>query len=132
MRQQLLEDVYQYFSEKENPTQEEKDLLVRLSSDLPHFHITSVHRDDLEQEGFDVTNVTDEQMIDLADKMADDYCDQLFWGSLTVIAGEIMGIPRKTDPRCPECGGYRVEEDGDGSFYCETCDHEWNVFNEEK
>lgn len=58
-----------------------------------NFQITSVSREDLIMVGFDTVNVTDEQMEQLASKMADDYCEQLFWEHLPVIA-EIVGIPR--------------------------------------
>ena len=58
------------------------------------FKITSVHRDDLENAGFDVSKVDDAMMERLASKMADDYCEQLFWDQLPIIA-EIMGIPRQ-------------------------------------
>lgn len=58
-----------------------------------NFQITSVSREDLIMVGFDTANVTDEQMEQLASKMADDYCEQLFWEHLPVIA-EIVGIPR--------------------------------------
>jgi len=60
------------------------------------FKITSVHRDDLEQAGFDVSQVEDSTMEHLASKMADDYCEQLFWIHLPIIA-EILGIPRKEE-----------------------------------
>ena len=60
------------------------------------FYITSVHRDDLEAKGFDVSEVTDEQMKRLASKMCDDYCTQLFHDSMEMIA-EDMGIPKKNE-----------------------------------
>ena len=60
------------------------------------FKITSVHRDDLEHAGFDALQVDDHTMQRLASKMADDYCDQLFWDHLPIIA-EIVGIPRKEE-----------------------------------
>ena len=59
-----------------------------------HFEITSVHRDDLEHAGFDASQVDDAAMEHLASKMADDYCEQLFWDHLPIIA-EIVGIPRQ-------------------------------------
>ncbi len=58
-----------------------------------HFKITSIHRDDLVQAGFDASQVDDTTMERLASKMADDYCEQLFWDQLPIIA-EIMGIHR--------------------------------------
>jgi hypothetical protein len=58
------------------------------------FNITSIHRDDLEHAGFDASQVDDAIMEHLAYKMADDYCEQLFWEHLPIIA-EIVGIPRR-------------------------------------
>ena len=59
------------------------------------FKITSVTREDLESRGFDTTNITDEQMERLAQKMCDDYLEQMFWISLDIIAEDIIGIPKK-------------------------------------
>ena len=59
------------------------------------FKITSVIREDLEMRGFDTTNITDEQMERLAQKMCDDYLEQMFWISLDIIAEDIIGIPKK-------------------------------------
>jgi hypothetical protein len=58
------------------------------------FPITSVCRGDLESIGFDTTLVDDGTMTDLAGKLADDYCDQLFWGSLEIIA-DYLEIPKR-------------------------------------
>ena len=59
------------------------------------FKITSVTREDLEMRGFDTTNITDAQMERLAQKMCDDYLEQMFWISLDIIAEDIMGIPKR-------------------------------------
>ena len=59
------------------------------------FNITSVSREDLEYRGFDTTNITDAQMERLAQKMCDDYLEQMFWISLDIIAEDIIGIPKK-------------------------------------
>lgn len=66
----------------------------RLLMDEGFFHIASVHRDDLEEIGFDASEVTDKQMKSLAKQMADDYCNQLFHSSLDILA-ELNGIPKK-------------------------------------
>src|SRR5262245_52785650 len=60
------------------------------------FPITSVAREDLESQGFDVSKVTDDQMAEIADKMQDAYCDDIFWVELETIADD-MDIPRKAD-----------------------------------
>ena len=59
------------------------------------FHITSVSRDDiihafegtdvLEQVKKKVAKLDDGEMEYLAGKLADDYCEQLFWSSLKII-----------------------------------------------
>ena len=58
------------------------------------FVISEVSREDLEEVGFDTSEVSDETMKKLAGKLGDDYCEQLFWTSLKIIA-EYMGIPKK-------------------------------------
>ena len=63
------------------------------------FPITSVAREDLETQGFDMSNITDEQMAAIADHMQDAYCVDAFWVELEVIA-EDMGIPLKDDDEC--------------------------------
>ena len=62
-------------------------------SPVESFPITSVSRADLEQKGYDTSKITDKQMEILAKKMADDYCEQLFWSSMDIIA-EHLGFPK--------------------------------------
>lgn len=59
-----------------------------------YFPITSVCRDDLEEKGFDTSEVSDETMRRLASKMADDYLEQLYWISLEILA-ECLDIPQR-------------------------------------
>lgn len=61
-----------------------------------YFEITSVSRADLEAKGFDVSDITDEMMQRLANKMANDYLEQLFWTSMAIIA-ENLGFPMKSE-----------------------------------
>lgn len=58
------------------------------------FVITEVSREDLEGIGFDTSKVSDETMERLARKLGDDYCEQLFWTSLEIIA-EYLEIPKR-------------------------------------
>ena len=68
---------------------------LNLSSEVKYaaFPITSVCRADLECIGFDTRGVDDAILRDLAGKLADDYCEQLFWLSLEIIA-EYLKIPK--------------------------------------
>lgn len=72
---------------------------ITTSSEVKYtgFPITSVCRADLESVGLDTRAVDDETMRHLAGKLADDYCEQLFWVSLKIIA-EYLEIP-KADSR---------------------------------
>lgn len=58
------------------------------------FPITSLSRPDLERIGFDGAVIDDATMKKLAEMMASDYCEQLFWNSLKIIA-EHLEIPRR-------------------------------------
>ena len=56
------------------------------------FPITSVCRADLESIGYDASEV-DDATKELSEKLADDYCEQLFWSSLEIIA-DCLNIPK--------------------------------------
>jgi hypothetical protein len=57
-----------------------------------YFPITSIHRTDLEQAGFDAAQVDDRTMMQIADKMAQAYLNNGFWTDLDIIA-EGLEIP---------------------------------------
>lgn len=57
------------------------------------FKITSVTREDLEDIGFNTSEVDDETMRKLASRLANDYCSNMFWDSLEIVA-ESLNIPK--------------------------------------
>ena len=59
-----------------------------------YFPITSVHRRDLEGLGYDISTVDDSTTFQLANKMANAYCDSAFWIDLEIIADD-LGILTK-------------------------------------
>lgn len=125
MNRGLVEDLHQYFEQKENKNGAEVSFLNQLTEELPYFRISSVHRDDLARRGFDVSNVTDEDMKELARKLEDDYCEQLFWESMVIIADQGLEVPRHI---CPKCGkGADRYDSNDKSFDCHSCDHSWKL-----
>jgi hypothetical protein len=84
-----------------------------------YFPITSVHRNDLADHGFDVSNVTDEQMERLAEKMGGLYVEfGGFWEAMEDLAKE-MGIPRiegiNKKGFCTKCGSHVSTHNDDGS-----------------
>lgn len=69
------------------------------------FCISRLSREDLDSIGFDTSDIDDKTMQKLAEKLGDDYCEQLFWSSLEIIAEEGFNIPRKE--------GWSQEDDDD-------------------
>ena len=123
MDRKLIEDLHQYFEQKENRTGDEVHFLNELTSELPYFQISSVSREDLEGKGFNIENVTDEDMRQLARKLGDDYCNQLFWESMEIIAEQGIYIPRHL---CPKCGNSASQYDSyEQTYYCCHCHNEW-------
>ena len=61
-----------------------------IDEDTDSFEISSVHREDLEHIGYNTSQVDDSIMKTLASKLGDDYCEQLFWGSLSIIADGLL------------------------------------------
>ena len=79
-----------------------------------YWPITSVARDDVAEAGFDIEDISDEDMECLADKMENAYVGNGFWDDLKTIAEEI-GFPKKKKSRfntgCFEAGEYILEEE---------------------
>ncbi len=64
-------------------------------------------------------------MRDLAKKMANDYCEQFFWGSRMEIIAE--GLEFLYFPQCLVCGGRHVRfDERAGTLCCESCGQEWH------
>ena len=60
-----------------------------------YFKVTYVHRNDLETIGFNLNNVTDDQMEELAEKMGSAYTENNFWIDLDILATDLK-IPKMT------------------------------------
>ena len=127
MVRELYQRLREYFNNLPEPTEEERQFIRELNAG--YFPITSVHRDDLEGQGFDVEKISDDDMQNLAEKMADDYCEQLFWPSMEIIAGEILSFPKvKTkDIICPKCYSENIRYDiHESRFHCGECSLAWD------
>ena len=127
MVRELYQRLREYFNNLPEPTEEEKQFIRELNAG--DFPITSVHRDDLEGKGFDVKKISDNDMQNLAKKMADDYHEQLFWPSMEIITGEILGFPKvKTkDIVCPKCNSENIRYDiHESRFHCDECPLAWD------
>lgn len=67
------------------------EIMPQVTGDFP---ICSICRDDLAGKGYDVEKIDDSNMERLDSKLGDDYCEQLFWGSMEIIA-DGMELPKE-------------------------------------
>lgn len=86
------------------------------------FPITSVHRDDIKEAlhltDKQVARITDGMMREIARKMADDYCEQLFWDQLPIIVeavAEREGIDLFEKVKNSKPVGHRKRTGGGGN-----------------
>ena len=114
MHRQLLKDMHHYLCSIQKKSEEELSLIQRIEADLNYFPITHIHRDDLKSKGFDTSKVDDDDMVELASKLSNDYLEQLFWESLEIIAED---IPKAKNSLCPKCKGYDIEYNLDSCNY---------------
>lgn len=96
---QFMKKVFAYFNAKQESgvtlTDEERELMLEAESKTESFPITSLHFDDLKGATDIISPLPDNVMETIADKMGEDYCEQLFWVHLPMIADIVidrMGI----------------------------------------
>lgn len=75
---------------------------VHVEDRTGYFIVSNVHRDDLDSQGFDASNVDDGTMQNIADKMGDSFSDGGYWEALETLA-EYNEIPRKNKAICTHC-----------------------------
>ena len=125
MDRRLLGRLHDYFSKIENPSEYEISLLKCLTIELQSFTISSVSREDLLGEGFDISGITDGQMEYLASKMGDCYSEGAYWEDLRYNADTRLNLPRIDDSlyvlvEFPEDSSlFENEEIGYPCFNCE-------------
>jgi len=59
-----------------------------------YYPIVFTYKDDLKELGFNTDNIDEDTMQILASKLGNDYCEQLYWTALPIIA-EHLKIPKK-------------------------------------
>lgn len=96
MRQDIKQEMLDYFKNKSDRTEQENRFLLFLQNEVEFFNITSVSRDDVNELNFDGANMTDAQMERLADKMENAYLANGYWDDLRLCA-EYMEIPKLHD-----------------------------------
>lgn len=69
----LLQDIKKHFESIENKSITENHLLSRIEDELQFAPIAFVSRDDIEQLGYNAEDVTDNELLMVANKMGDFY-----------------------------------------------------------
>ena len=89
---EALKDYRKWFEDEPGKLQEIDLAIDSLNQNTEFYPITSVCKDDIFHVFSDdneakeaITKMDDGDMETLASKLADDYCDQLYWDSLQVI-----------------------------------------------
>lgn len=96
MDNNLILSLHTHFAAKPNLTDEESKLLTELNVAMQYFPITYVHRDDLESQGYNASDVDDATMDQLADMMKDGYLMDCYWIGLDC-AANTLGIKKLKD-----------------------------------
>lgn len=66
----------------------------KIQKNSDYFAIATLTREDLVTDGYDVSNITDKEMDEIAEKLGDMYVEHVFWQDLVYVADE-MGIKQK-------------------------------------
>jgi hypothetical protein len=64
--------------------------MAKTTNTVEWFPITRLHRDDIKSLGFVVEEFSDDEMRRIAKAMENDYMNQLYWGSLRIITGQVL------------------------------------------
>ena len=111
MTNELAKAVIGYFQKKQAEDSqlsvEESTIFNMAQNAVESYPVVCMSKDDLEDKGFDTSNVTENEMEYMARKMGDTLVEELYWETL-VFWAEQVDIPRK---ECDEC-----EENDDDEY----------------
>ena len=98
MTNELAKAVIGYFQKKQAEgsqlSVEESTIFNMAQNAVEYYPVVCMSKNDLEDKGFDTSNVTDNEMEYMAKKMGDNLVEQLYWETLVFLA-ERIDIPRK-------------------------------------
>ena len=97
MRHEIKEKLLKFLSDDDNfalsVDNRERDLLIYdVKAQLNYFEISSLHKDDIIDvlPEYKKINIDSSDMETIANKLGQDYTEQLFWGSLPIIVKKVM------------------------------------------
>lgn len=91
------------------------------------FPIIGITKQELEDNGFDTSNLDESDMLTMADKIKDALNDTGYQDILNIVAEECMNIPRKINTYCPMCRNKNVGYNNSINQYeCYSCGQAWD------
>lgn len=97
MEHSLKKELLQYFAAKGNLTEQEERLYKRMQTEVNLYDITSVEKSDLEERGYDTSELDEANMERIAHKMCDYYLDTSTFSEDLCAAADELGIKRNDD-----------------------------------
>lgn len=97
MEHSLKKELLQYFTAKGNLTEQEERLYKRMQTEVNLYDITSVEKSDLEERGYDTSELDEADMERIADEMCDYYLDTFTFSEDLYAAADELGIKRNDD-----------------------------------
>ena len=97
MEHSLKKELLQYFAAKDSRTEQEERLYKRMLTEVNHYDITSVEKSDLEERGYDTSELDEADMERIADEMCGYYLDSSTFSEDLYAAADELGIKRNDD-----------------------------------
>ena len=97
MEHSLKKELLQYFAAKENRTEQEERLYKRMLTEANLYDITSVEKSDLEERGYDTSELDEADMESIADEMCGYYLDNGTFSEDLCAAADELGIKKNDD-----------------------------------
>ena len=97
MEHSLKKELLKYFAAKENRTQQEERLYKRMLTEANRYDITCVEKSDLEERGYDTSELDEADMERIADEMCGYYLDSGTFSEDLHAAADELGIKRNDD-----------------------------------
>ena len=95
MEHSLKKELLQYFTAKENRTEQEERLYKRMLTEVNLYDITSVEKSDLDERGYGTSELNEADMERIADEMCGYYLDNGTFSEDLCAAADTCGVKMK-------------------------------------
>ena len=99
----------------------------QITKETKPFPVINITRQELEDNGFDTSELDESDMLTIANKIRNTLNDTGYQDILNIIAEECMNIPRKINTDCPMCKRKHVSYNHSIHKYeCYSCGQTWD------